>query len=219
MKTSLITHTIDWQAVERDYRAGVMSLREMAAAHGVSHVAIKKRADKEGWTRDLQAKIQAKADELVNRALVNTELTTAALLSERQIIDAGAQRIAQVRSEHRQDIGRSRTLSMSLLEELEAQTAQVPELAQLGALMHSPDEKGIDKLNELYHKIISLPSRTKTMKDLSDTLKTLISLEREAYSIDSIPAETAISGVAAFLAGMKRSALPVVHDVPTDDFL
>lgn len=108
---------------------------------------------------------------------------------------------------------------MRLLEELEIQTAQVPELAQLGILMANPDEKGIDKLNELYHKIISLPSRTKTMKDLSDTLKTLIALEREAYSIGQTPEEAATTGISAFLAGMKRSALPVVHEVEADDNL
>ena len=49
--------------------------------------------------------------------------------------------------------------------------------------MLSPDDKGQDKLNDLYHKIISMPQRVKSMKDLSDTLKTLIGLEREAYSI------------------------------------
>ncbi|MNW15050.1 hypothetical protein D3C71_2134350 [compost metagenome] len=29
-----------------------------------------------------------------------------------------------------------------------------------------------------------MPSRTKTLKDLGDTLKVLITLERQAYSID-----------------------------------
>jgi hypothetical protein len=72
---------------------------------------------------------------------------------------------------------------MRLLEELEGQTEQVPEMYKLGELMAAPDEKGVDKLNELYHKIIALPGRTKTMKDLSDTLKTMIALEREAYGL------------------------------------
>ncbi|MGQ7090747.1 hypothetical protein ACUOBA_18165, partial [Escherichia coli] len=40
-------------------------------------------------------------------------------------------------------------------------------------------------LNEIYQKVISLPSRVKSMKDLSDSLKTLIGLEREAYSIEN----------------------------------
>jgi len=50
--------------------------------------------------------------------------------------------------------------------------------------MFEPDDKGYDKLNEIYHKVISMPGRVKSMKDLSDTLKTLIGLERQAYDID-----------------------------------
>lgn len=43
--------TVDWEAVERDYRAGVLSLREIATRHGCSHVAITKRAKRDGWER------------------------------------------------------------------------------------------------------------------------------------------------------------------------
>ena len=53
---------IDWEAIERDYRAGILSLREIAAVHGCSHVAISKRARAEAWARDLAAKIQALVD-------------------------------------------------------------------------------------------------------------------------------------------------------------
>ncbi|EOK2809978.1 hypothetical protein ACJY85_000562, partial [Escherichia coli] len=66
-----------------------------------------------------------------------------------------------------------------------AECADVSALEKLGELMFDPDDKGQDKLNDLYHKIISLPSRVKSMKDLSDSLKTLIGLEREAYSIEN----------------------------------
>ena len=53
---------VDWESIERDYRAGLLSVREIAAAQGVSHTAIQKRAKVEGWDRDLKAKILAKAD-------------------------------------------------------------------------------------------------------------------------------------------------------------
>lgn len=42
---------IDWQAVECDYRAGRLSLREMAVKHGCSHSSIANRADRHAWTR------------------------------------------------------------------------------------------------------------------------------------------------------------------------
>lgn len=175
----------DWEAIERDYRAGILSYAEMGKLHGVTKGRICIVAKKQGWTQDLSAKIKAKADAKVNAATVNAEVNDSRAVSIAETIEIGATVLARVKMSHRTDIGRSRTLAMALLEELEMQTAQVPELAQLGELMAAPDEKGVDKLNELYHKIISLPSRTKTMKDLGDTLKTLIGLEREAFGLDA----------------------------------
>ena len=37
---------IDWERVEADYRAGLLSVREIAAAHSVSHTAIGNRSKK-----------------------------------------------------------------------------------------------------------------------------------------------------------------------------
>lgn len=176
---------VDWEAVERDYRAGVMSFAEMGKAHGVSKGRISQVATKRGWEQDLSAKIKAKAEAKVNEATVNAELNAKREATAAETVEIGATVLARVKLSHRTDIARSRTLTMRLLEELEAQTAQVPELLQLGELMAKPDDKGVDKLNELYHKIIALPSRTKTMKDLGDTLKTLIGLERQAFGLDS----------------------------------
>jgi hypothetical protein len=175
---------IDWEAVEADYRAGLLSLREIAASHKVSHVAIKKRADKAGWVKDLSAKIKAKADDLVNRTAVNKAVNSAAIVSERQIIEANAERIAQVRGEHRGTAARLNTLGLTLLAELEGQSADPAMLEQLGELMHAPDEKGVDKLNELYRKIISTPSRIDSAKKVAETLRHAIGLEREAYGLD-----------------------------------
>lgn len=58
---------------------------------------------------------------------------------------------------------------------------------QLGELLRSEDDKGQDKRNDLYMRVIDLPARTKTMKDLADTLKNLITLERQAYDLGNKP--------------------------------
>lgn len=43
---------VDWERIEAEYRAGVLSLREIAALHpGTNHVAIKRRADRYVWDR------------------------------------------------------------------------------------------------------------------------------------------------------------------------
>ncbi|WP_261373248.1 hypothetical protein [Yersinia mollaretii] len=175
----------DWEKIETEYRAGLFSVREIATQQGISHTAINKRAKAEGWERDLNAKIKAKADAIVSKREVSKQVSTEKVISERQLIEANAEVIANVRMEHRGDIRKARTLTNTLLSELEAECSDVPALNELGELMRHEDDKGIDKLNDLYHKIISLPGRVKAMKDLADSLKNLIALERQAYGLDT----------------------------------
>ncbi len=179
----------DWERIEVDYRAGVLSLREIAAANGITHGAINKRAKRDGWCRDLAAKIKAKADELVSKQAVSTAVSAAKAVSERQIIEANAERIAQVRGEHRGDIQRVRSLALNLLGELEGQSASLEDLAALGELLRNPDEDGNDRRNDLYLKIISTPSRIDSAKKVAETLKHAITMEREAYGLDEKKAE------------------------------
>lgn len=47
--TSAPKPNADWESVEREYRAGVLSVREIGKAAGVSHVAVLKKAKREGW--------------------------------------------------------------------------------------------------------------------------------------------------------------------------
>ena len=43
---------IDWVAIERDYRSGSFSLRELAERHRCSHSAIANFAGRHGWMRN-----------------------------------------------------------------------------------------------------------------------------------------------------------------------
>jgi len=174
----------DWEAIESAYRAGLMSIREIASQHGITHGAINKRAKKDGWERDLKAKIKAKADALVSKREVSSKVSTETATNERILIEANAEVIANVRMEHRGDIRKARNIANALFDELGAECADVDALLKLGELMIEPDENGRDKLNEIYHSIIGMPERVKSMKALSESLKNLIGLERQAYNID-----------------------------------
>ncbi|MGL7420549.1 MULTISPECIES: hypothetical protein, partial [unclassified Salmonella] len=153
-------------------------------------------AKRDDWSRDLNARIQQKADDLVRKQEVRKTVRTKTELTERVLIEATAEVIASVRMEHRGDIRRARELTNTLFDELGAQCADVVALEQLGDIMFDPDDKGRDRLNETYQKVISLPSRVKSLKDLSDSLKTLIGLEREAWSIGAVsePEKTPLPG-------------------------
>ena len=186
--------TPDWERIELEYRAGIQTLRQIAEAHGITHGAINKRAKTQGWTRNLNAKIQAKADALVSKAAVSTEVSKEAKIAEKAVIDANAQAVADVRLAHRRDIHRARKLTNALLDELEQQTNPITLglLTDLGVLLMKPDDKGRDKLKELYMAIISLPERGKTMKLLTESLQKLVDMERLAFNMDAkTPAEGA----------------------------
>jgi len=198
----------DWEKIEADYRAGIKTLREIAGDHGITEGAIRKRAKRDGWERDLSAKIQQKAEALVRKESVRSEVRTESAISEREIIDANAQAIVTVRLGQRKDIQRSRRIAMALLEELEQQAGgeQVAMLEQLGELLRSEDDKGQDKLNDLYHKVISLPGRAKTMKDLGESLRVLVTLERQAFGLDTAgPDGEAQSGPTKQLTDAERA--------------
>lgn len=196
----------DWEAIETAYRAGVMSLREIASQHGISEGAIRKRAKRDDWSRDLNAKVKERADDLVRKAEVRKQVRSEAVLSERVLIEATAEVIATVRMEHRGDIRRARTLANALFDELEAECADVESLRRLGELMLDVDENGRDRLNELYHAIISLPERVKSMKALSETLKNLIGLERQAYSMDEGEKDKVVDALSDLMDSLSQGA-------------
>lgn len=184
----MTTKQPDWEAIERAYRAGVLSVREIAASCGVSHTAIQKRAKANGWERDLKAKIKAKADSLVAKREVATQVASKSVETEREIIEVNAEVIANIRMAHRGDISRCRSLTNKLLDELESLTDEQGTIKSLIKQFKEgeyEDGEAMADMLVLANKIGALPSRTKTMKELAETLKTLVALERQAYDLDT----------------------------------
>jgi ribosomal protein S25 len=186
-----MTDQPDWERIEQLYRAGVLSLREIAAAcPGSNHMAIARRAKKLGWTQDLAAKIKAKAEDLVTRQLVTESVTADRAVTDRVVIDVNAQAIVNVRLGHRTDISRSRRIANKLLDELESLTDEHGTIKELIQHLKEGDYEDGDAMADMLSltgKIAALPSRSKTLKELSETLKTLILLERQAYNLDTLP--------------------------------
>ncbi|MCD5994162.1 hypothetical protein KDX38_10965 [Pseudomonas sp. CDFA 602] len=186
----------DWELIETLYRAGILSVREIAASQGITHGAINKRAKRDSWVRDLKVKIKARADALVSRAAVSMSVSTDTRVTEQQVVAANADLTKTIRLEHRSDIGRNKTLTIKLLEELESLSDNRELFARLGELIASVEEGGDDGPTDAYEKMqqtfrgaLSLPSRVKMNKELSETLRVLVTLERQAYGIDDNPEE------------------------------
>lgn len=182
---------IDWEGVEMQYRAGLRSLKDIGGQYGVSDAGILKRAKRDGWVRDLTAKIQAKAEAKVSAAAVSAEVRAGKALTEAVVIEANAEAILNVRLAHRTDIGEYRALAKSLWAELKVHTQHGDLFEELEALLHAVDEdsdsdaskKRRRKQLDAFQLAMSHSGRVKTMKDLADTLKTLVGLEREAWGV------------------------------------
>lgn len=181
---------IDWERVELDFRAGTLTLREIGEANGVSHTAIRKRAEKEGWSRDLNAKIKAKAEELVSKAevskTVSKEEAETKKVSENDRVLADATRIANIKLKHRAGVGRMQGVFDDALSRVEVLVRESAVLDELGELMDKgPDDKGrLDKLNEAYLKVIALPGAVDALKKMVETGERLVKLDYLVQGID-----------------------------------
>lgn len=183
--------TPDWGQIEADYRAGVKPLRQIAEEHGITHGAINKRAKKLEWTRDLAGKINAKADALVSKAAVSTEVSSAKVVTEKAVVDANATLQYNIRMEHRGDIARTRKLFQTLLGELELSCTHQEQIEALFDEVHpapSSDAPGSEhtryaRLSKALNDVLSIPGRVDSGKKITEMLEKLVRLEREAFGI------------------------------------
>jgi len=132
-----------------------------------------------------------------------------------------AELIAGVRLSHRDLIERARNLTSGLLSELEQQTNHKDEFARMVELVAGSgavDEEGMERMQKFIQGAMSTGGRIDNAKKLADTLGRLIELERTAFNIDASPVDERQKGaVHEFLTALKRSALPVVQQVPYID--
>lgn len=177
---------IDWDRMESEWRSGIVSVSTLSREYGVSRTSLEKHWNKLGVPRDLTAKVKAKTDAIVMGASVErgkgaTMGASNKAVTEREIIEVNANIQATIQLRQRGRIQKHQDLGEKLLAELEAQTAGLEDFENLAELMKS--DAGFDKLNELYKKVIATPQRIDSFKKLSESLKTLVGLERQAFGM------------------------------------
>ena len=177
----------DWEAIEGMYRAGLLSVREIARSHRISHTAIQKRAKADGWLRDLTAKVRQQ----VASGLVATEVATAGTATERQMVEAAATQVITLVREHRGQISRSRLLVDKLMAQLEGVADHRDLLEQIIDEVEDGSTGASIKRREALIRAVALPSNAGVLKNLADTLKVVIGLEREAFNVSAATSEPA----------------------------
>ena len=159
---------IDWETIENEYRAGMLSIREVARRNGVDHAYLIRTAKKKGWSRDLTEKVKR----AVTRKLV-TNSVTASNAKDGEIVAAESDRVVQVATLHRADINRLREMEQVLLTELGKNPTK----------LHICHHQG-----EIIHTVVAIPvtERAAALNALAKVQHKRITLERTAWNLDEI---------------------------------
>lgn len=173
-----MTKQVDWHRVEIEYRANKLSNRELGAEFGVSESAIRKKANEKGWVRDLSQYVSKRTQEkLVRRAVKDKEA------SDTEVVEEISDRNAQIVESHRADIKTARGCAAILLDELMDGTKNYQRLEEL-IEAQATEEKWSSDRRATVLRAVSLPTRTKTLVDLANSMRVLQGLERVAFGID-----------------------------------
>ena len=136
---------IDWECVEREYRAGKLSIRKIARQCGCDEKHIRRKAKAEGWHRDLSEKI----NEAVRNKLVRSDVRSSEA-SEREVVDFAADRSVAALRDHHKILKRG----ISLIDQL---------MAEVKKLM--ADGMTVGKVATISKVLVSLSMATKNFID------------------------------------------------------
>jgi hypothetical protein len=197
--------SIDWERVEIDFRAGFKTLREIAGQHGITHAAIQKRAKRDGWDRDLQGRIHAKAAALVAKQSVAKPGSQVSKATEREVVSAEAAIIAQVQTGRRAMVERLRSAATKLVAEMEgmdanASTALLGQLRDLAEKIEDPNARR-GTLNQIsdVENAVTLEARITMFNKLMSSAGALLLAEADVYGLSKdAPAGSVPAGLSLF---------------------
>lgn len=163
---------IDWDAIERDYRIGKLTLREMAAKHGVAESSISLKAKQLGWTRDLTEAVK--------------------LATKAALIEASKRRAEEIGAEVGAESGRETegAIKSAVSENVAIVMAHRRWLRELAAAV----DEAKARLLALGPQAIDVREAAvfvQAVGNLANATKTLIEQERKAHSLDEQQREAA----------------------------
>lgn len=180
-------NAIDWDAIERAFRPGKKTIKQLASEYGVQASSISRRIKQYGWVADKSENVDA----VTNALLIQNASGNAnpnATPSDLEI-KAAAQANADVVLKHRKDLARIARLRDNLIGEVEEITNNLALFRQLGELLDKSttdkDGKKIqDRMNAIYKRVIDMSERIDNAKKIAEIDERVRKGEREAFGID-----------------------------------
>lgn len=170
---------IDWEAVERDYRTGKFTLRELEAKHGASYSEISRHAKRESWQKDLREVIRAATDAALLR-----DTATEAQNAATDVVLVAAEVAKGVILGQRKRVGRAVDVSMRMLDELDATTTKADQIEALfEVLTDELDERTKASAQQQLREFMRLHARVGSAQKLMDALAKAQAMETAAFNL------------------------------------
>jgi hypothetical protein len=162
---------IDWETVENLYRAGQLSIREIARQNGCAAQTIVDRAKRYDWSRDLSEKVRQAIRAKLAKADTDSLTDTDKAKRQKDIVEGASDKGVEVIKLHRKDI--------SSLKELEAQL--IEELKNKPTKLYITQYQG-----EIVEKVVGLTAaeRSQAANNLANVQHKRIQLERQAFNLN-----------------------------------
>ena len=207
---------IDWTPIEVDYRIGKMSMKAIATKHGVAYSGLRKRAIDEGWTQDLTPMVQA--------------ATRAELTKQSHERAKKAKKAAETPTQRHDKPSDADVVAITACEDVAVITSSIDAAVLENVAVINRHRKMADALMRLVGRLAnevktltddeqdpnrrreSLGDRVDAVRKLSQTVATVVDVERKAHNLDE-KAGTEDS-LAEFIRGLQGSSLPIVHQDP-----
>ncbi|MBF8676207.1 hypothetical protein IRZ53_17580 [Pseudomonas fulva] len=173
----MTTKQPDWEAIERAYRAGSLSVRAIGESQGVNHATILKRAKKEGWARDLTEQVRIATKQKVTTSVTVTS-NQSPVVTDAEIIDEASTQAASVVLAHRTGLANWRAIADKLSVALAEIDVDEDNLGDFSRALNA----GVD-------------AQLKVIKG-----------ERQAYGLDSDEGNKTVDDLAALMDELSKEA-------------
>lgn len=210
---------IDWEAVERDYRLGILTLKQISDKFGISDSQLRAKAKKLGWERDLskdvrsaaKAKVLKKTKEAAEAEFRNTVKESAQESAEKSAVvtfsavDVAAEAQATIELKQRGRLNNLNAMFEKLMTQMGEVLSNTVEVRELAAKILAEDPGAAKEL----FKLTSLPVMMDTAKRAVELNSKLQNDERIAFGIgddDGNKGGSLEEAVAAIEAALDGSA-------------
>lgn len=207
-------HKTDWEAVERDYRTGKYTLRELGGKHGADPSLISRKAKKNGWTQDLAIAIKQATNAKLTEQLVHKEVHKGQQ-KVHNTIEAAATMGANVIMGHRKGLSELAGVKQLLLDQIKSAAENLPDLTEIIELARKPDDHGNDRVNDALKRAMSRSTLADDLKKLADVDEKVRKGEREAFNLDDDGKKDA-DALTALLHGIANAGNSAFKPVARD---